>query len=112
MQEESEMKKDINGLKVGVEYGDIDYGVKDDTDSCPVAIALKRATGRKNVAVFSRQYFQIGRKWYIMPKSVKSFISKFDKGLACQPFNFVLNESENQNIKAVNDGENQMHFEE
>lgn len=72
---------------------DIRKGVKEESKSCPVALALNRETGfndfRVNPASITRG-FPFSTRYYHVPRSVKRFVHWFDDGKKVQPFRFIL----------------------
>lgn len=86
------MKKSLEGELVPVSGCHISDGTMSDSENCPVALALKFATGRKNVQV-NEDHIVVGRKEYLMPRSVKRFIAKFDNFQPVDSFRFILKEA-------------------
>ena len=76
-------------ILVDVTQEDIENGVAEDCLSCPIAIALERATNKK-WAVGSEEVCPndfIGPV-YRLPQSARRFINRFDSGGVVKPFRF------------------------
>lgn len=75
--------------RVVVSQKDIDEGSRHSARHCPIAVALKRATG-KNFAVIGScawlgDYYT---REFPLPKEVGTFVREFDSGLYVEPFVF------------------------
>lgn len=75
-------------MKINVTQRDIEKGLREDPNSCPVARAIKRR-GFEDVSV-KTQVIWIGCRKYNPPEIVEDFIERFDKGDTVQPFKFEL----------------------
>ena len=93
------MARKTNSKKVTVEVTerDIRRGITADPRSCPIALALKRATRKKNVAVFNEDadLRNNDRDWLTewsakMPRRATRFVDQFDKGYTVKPIKFNL----------------------
>lgn len=83
---------------INVTEVDILCGKKKSCTHCPVAYAVKRATGRKRNVVVDGQYLTIGldrqnEQEIYLPKKARDFISKFDDGQKVKPFSFNIPDS-------------------
>jgi len=82
-------------FEVYVTQSDIDAGCRLESDNCPVARAVKSATGAIFASVTPMEIvwkMPSGVLYYDYPhESVRSFTRLFDKGCHCCPFKFVLN---------------------
>jgi hypothetical protein len=67
----------------------IENGIRANGRACPVALALKEATG-KTIGVGYDSFFLTKKFRY--PKSVGIFVRKYDRHEEVKPFNFVLKE--------------------
>lgn len=82
---------------ISVKKKHIKNGIRDEVDSCPVALALKDAGYTEaNVlgdAGWVRETYDSNRVDVAFPRSVQRFVNKFDlKGKnKVRPFNFKLN---------------------
>ena len=73
---------------INVTAEDIAAGKRKNAGCCPVALALKRETGKE---CFVAPTFVLSDKTYIdSPREVYFFIITFDAGLPVEPFSFVL----------------------
>lgn len=77
-------------VHVKVTSEDIDKGMRRNNWSCPVALAMFRATGEK-YSVGSAECHRIGLLGDILlPESVRVWINAFDDGLHPEPMEFDL----------------------
>lgn len=77
-------------MKVSVTEQDIKEGEKGNCWHCPVALALKRATGRE-VSVRALNWgFKDGAGFYDLPQSARLFINEFDRWGKEEPFSFEV----------------------
>lgn len=77
-------------MKINVTQKHIDDGKKRISDSCPIALAIKAATGRRAVLVSGNEA-QFGGKKYPLPTKARNFIRRFDHGSGIRrPFAFEL----------------------
>lgn len=80
-------------IEVNVTKEDIIKGVPKDGQSCPIALALLRATGADEVDV-TRESITIDRggvrKRIKAPETATAFIDAFDYGYALDPISFTL----------------------
>lgn len=75
-------------MRIDVTQYDIDNGIRCDSKLCPVAIALRRTTGR--ICEAGASLLWIGNYGCDQPDDVKNFINNFDGGRAVEPFSFEL----------------------
>lgn len=85
-------------VEVQVTELDIMLGKKGSCTQCPIAYAVKRATGRKRNVVVNGKYLVIDGAYnncqqFSLPKKARDFISKFDDGKKVKPFKFGIPES-------------------
>ena len=85
----------MRSVIVEVKREDIDAGVRNDCDKCPVALAINRALNVNNVAVYEEgmlDMYVVGYSgWLIpLPISARDFIVGFDLGHGVDPFSFEL----------------------
>jgi hypothetical protein len=76
-------------MQIEVTREDIEEGPPGFGDSCPVALALQRATGEW--AHVRRDAIQIGEIVYDAPVAVSEFVDLFDDELPVEPFAFDIN---------------------
>lgn len=76
-------------MKINVTKSDIRSGVRYKYDKCPVARAIKRATGKKNIIVIPTGVL-CGKKSMRLPNIAAEFISDFDAKRLVEPFSFNL----------------------
>jgi hypothetical protein len=81
-------------ITVNVTQRDIERGIRSKCSDCPVALAVKRALG-KRVKVFSGVstsylYLDHNKKPFPLPASAVEFIDRFDSGHKVEPFTFKL----------------------
>ena len=89
-------------VKVEVTQVDIDEGCRKISGSCPVALALARASKAKFVNVYARCNLNTGHYRWIaegifrihfivaLPDVVGAFVGAFDEGKPVSPFEFTL----------------------
>lgn len=85
-------------MKINVTKADIRNGEIGSFSSCPVGLAIRRATKQKFVKV-GREYISFGKntqsnidyKTYKTPNKVARFIATFDAEDKVKPFSFTLN---------------------
>ena len=87
-------------IKVEVTQEDIAKGVRADCDFCPVALALRRATGwiwavRKMRAERFSYFVFVPHLVVALPHVVETFIDTFDKSGEGSPFSFELELNDN-----------------
>lgn len=80
-------------IKVAVSQTDIKKGRKYAADSCPVALAVKRAIGR--TAYVTSTTVLINGVCYMMPHAASTFVrafdsNKIDSNKVVKPFRFTL----------------------
>lgn len=82
-------------MKIKVTSKDIMRGKTNSCRECPIALAVKRGLGVKNVSVdgdsirvADKDYKRID--YYKITKKLWNFINNFDIGLYVEPFNFRL----------------------
>jgi len=77
-------------VRVTVTAKDIVRGRRSIADRCPVALALKRATGRRWEVYFTVLQ-DVGRRRGIKtPDQVAEFCERYDDGVGMRPFTFEL----------------------
>lgn len=82
-------------MRIQVTIDDIAKGVKGVSESCPVALAIKRQLNPEGVTVgaWNIDWYQSGKGyWAKLPKDSKvhRFITDFDRGDLVDPFEFEL----------------------
>ena len=83
-------------MKIVVTAEDIKKGAKKNKCLCPVALAIRRATGRA-VAVLPmvawiKHYWPTQMISYPLPQVAQDFILNFDEGEDVEPFEFEVGE--------------------
>ena len=77
-------------MRIDVTEEDIQEGVKCDCDACPIARAVRRATGDQTLSVMGYGVYRgamlIGR----FPKKATDFVISFDSDDSVKPFSFNL----------------------
>lgn len=90
--------------KIRVTEEHIANGIRSNTESCPVALAILDATGwnKGDVDVGGETIDRVEGmfpNWnfthYHCPKKVQKFVDRFDEGKPVRPFSFVLKENPN-----------------
>jgi len=82
-------------LTIHVTQEDIDEGVQEDCERCPVARAVERATGISTVVQFERISVNCQNKVvFVTPTYVRIFIKAFDETRLVTPFSFTLTEND------------------
>ena len=76
-------------MKIIVTQEDIDRGEPTECGRCPVARAIKRATGRKRLKVWTAMVI-ISQKRFSLSQRVTDFIYAFDNAEPVKPFSFSL----------------------
>lgn len=76
-------------MRITVTQQDIDKGEQGEAKHCPIARALKRATGEQCL-VASKICFIGDREDIPLPENAQSFVSDFDCGFPVKPFSFDL----------------------
>lgn len=81
-------------MKIKVTKADIKNGKRKSASSCPIALAVKRATKQKLVVV-DEEYIGFGKSSrsyteYKIPDKASVFIATFDDGDKVKPFSFAL----------------------
>lgn len=82
-------------IVVNVTAEDIAEGVPGTCDLCPIALAVKRATGAVDVSVYETDVeIDDGESYRIfdVPGLASRFIVDFDKGNEVNPITFTFNE--------------------
>lgn len=75
---------------IHVTQEDIENGERNRASRCPVAIAIKRATGNASVYVGTLD-MSIGEFLDMsLPRKLVKFIGRFDSGKAVHPFTFTI----------------------
>jgi hypothetical protein len=80
-------------MTIQVLQSDIDTGKADDCGYCPVALAIRRATGCSRCVVTWRAIkIECGDRKVLLdtPTSVQAFLPEFDDGQPVWPFEFEL----------------------
>lgn len=80
-------------MKVTVTKKDICNGKKYHSSSCPIARAVRRASGQRILSI-GTDCFRVGSsgKDNPLPIVARRFIGKFDGGKRVKPFSFVLSD--------------------
>jgi hypothetical protein len=82
-------------MRIEVTQEDIDNGTKGRCRLCPIALAVRRATGSPDAWV-DDTHIMWGASWgawdgvAMTPRSAWSFMASFDSGQDVQPFSFEL----------------------
>jgi hypothetical protein len=76
-------------LTIKVTQCDINRGKRAECGKCPVAIAIKRATGENRVVV-GAGWARVGEMGYPLPDKVYDFIERFDFAKPVKPIRFAL----------------------
>lgn len=74
-------------IHVAVSQDDIDFGVRHDARSCPIALSLSSLD--EGVYV-TRDWVIVMGGEFDLPPEAASFVSAFDEGEAVEPFEFDL----------------------
>jgi hypothetical protein len=79
-------------MRINVTQEDINKGCQNDSGTCPIALALSRATGN---AVHVRAIYASVYNWSLLyttdlPIEARLFIRDFDSGKHVDPFSFEL----------------------
>ena len=69
-------------LKIEVTKDDIERGIPDDCENCPVALALRRAVPDGVAVEVSHPGIRIGKAWFNLD-AVREFTTTFDGGQDC-----------------------------
>jgi hypothetical protein len=77
-------------MRVTVTANDIHKGRRSIADRCPVALAIKRLTGRRWEVYFTYLSDVRRHKGQPTPLSVANFCEAYDDGLNVRPFTFEL----------------------
>jgi hypothetical protein len=75
---------------VEVTTNDIKLGIQNESDACPVALAIKRKTGLLSRVYVSLMGADVGSTLYKLDGQTTVFIKKFDKGDPVLPFTAIL----------------------
>ena len=82
-----------NKKTVSVTEDHIKNGLRFMCGKCPVALAVSEHTGRKALVGSHTLDFADNDFMYfkpVLPRSVRRFIKRFDRGLSVKPFKFIL----------------------
>jgi hypothetical protein len=77
-------------MRVVVTQKDITRGQRSIADRCPVALALKRSTGRRWEVYFTHLSDVRRQRGMPTPERVADFCERFDDGIGVRPFAFEL----------------------
>jgi len=79
-------------MKITVTADDICKGAKNDGGKCPIALAIKRITGKEKVDVGADdiECVLIGNGRYFLPEDAIHFYQNFDNDDVVEPFEFDL----------------------
>lgn len=77
-------------ITINVTEEDIKKGEKSCMSGCPVAIAARRATGRKVRVSINYLFYEFGLREHALPHEVSNFVCDFDNGLPVQPITFEI----------------------
>lgn len=75
--------------QIYVTQKDIDEGIKDDPQSCPISLACYRRFKSEKVNVYQTT-IEIDDQTIILPARAIEFIAFFDKKLFVKPFRFSI----------------------
>ncbi len=75
---------------INVTQEDIDQGQPHKSRTCPVALAIQRATNIENIEVGHIGCAILIKRYITFPDGVQNFIQKFDNKLPVDPFSFEL----------------------
>lgn len=77
-------------MKVQVTEDDIRNGVKSNIDRCPIARAIRRATGQGWIvgSICATIADSAGQRYIILPTCAKRFVFAFDNGMDVEPLDF------------------------
>lgn len=78
-------------MRIDVSLSDIRLGIRRSHCDCPIALAIRRATGNHGVFV-AYNGVQIGDGMTYLPIEATQFIVAFDNSENVQPFSFDLTE--------------------
>lgn len=85
-------------MRIEVTQEDIDTGVARDCRACPVALAVRRATGQSARVVVNADEIILRDSttglllgWIKMPPDVAKFVADFDRGRPVSPISSELN---------------------
>lgn len=76
-------------MRIKVTAEDIKAGIRRDGMACPVALAIKRATGESDVLV-GLEDANIGGYVFPLPTKARNFIPRFDDLCEVKPIEFVM----------------------
>ncbi len=82
-------------MKIQVTQEDINQGVRQECEKCPIALAVIRAIGPQAATMrisVDDAWVDIGEESWCLPRSAARFVSDFDSGKAVTPFEFELTE--------------------
>ena len=77
--------------RIDVTQEDINCGLRGGSYSCPIALAVKRATKRDKVAVGLRDICVSYGIYTPLPLEAQRFVRDFDRHAIVKPFTFVIN---------------------
>lgn len=77
-------------MKIKVTQEHIDRGTKKACSTCPVALALREATGMECEVSTTIAFLPNNDNGIPLPIDAKDFIRRFDAGTLVQPFEFEL----------------------
>lgn len=77
-------------MKITVTKKDIEKGMKDEMDRCPVAFAIKRRLKKRTGIDVGTRFVYYSAKKTQLPKVARNFIFKFDHNEEVKPFSFNL----------------------
>jgi hypothetical protein len=77
-------------MKIKTNYSDLAKGKRRSARDCPVALAIRRYIGDKDVTVSVDGYVLIEGHKYSLPDHVRRFISLFDENIDVSPIEFEL----------------------
>jgi hypothetical protein len=80
----------VEKVEIEVTQADIDHGVRDSCESCPIALALNRACPGRGPATVDTDsfYFDWFSEVYMLTREAQKFIKKFDDGDPVGPISF------------------------
>lgn len=86
-------------MKIHVTQEDIDLGVRQDCNQCPICLALRKhfkdvngvwVDGTRIIVSYSEGKKESVEMVAVPPRSVSRFVGRVDQGKKVKPFNFIL----------------------
>ena len=84
-------------IHVCVTQEDINKGIRENTEKCPVALAIKRVCGQGRYVEVLNPNVEIDEftehsDYYVLPPSIEEYINSFDNGGVVEPIEFDMEE--------------------